>query len=140
MVLQQKLKCLRKQMGLSQLELAERLQVSRQAVSGWESGTSKPSTENLKSLGYLYDVSLEYLLCNDDSEPDHVHLKLGKEESTNDIKKKSRGIVLVLIVVGVAMAMVILYAMLSENREEIIPMEDIKGSDMVTVDDFEIEW
>ena len=69
MTLRQKLKYLRKRIGLSQLELAEKLQVSRQAVSGWEAGTSKPSTENLKSLGTLYDVPLEYLLNDDMSDP-----------------------------------------------------------------------
>ena len=47
MELSQKLKYLRKKKGVSQLELAERLSVSRQAVSGWEAGTSRPSTENL---------------------------------------------------------------------------------------------
>lgn len=41
MELPQKLKYLRKQMGLSQLELSEKLQVSRQAVSGWEAGVSQ---------------------------------------------------------------------------------------------------
>lgn len=47
MELSQKLKELRKKQGLTQLELAERLFVSRQAISGWEAGTSRPSTENL---------------------------------------------------------------------------------------------
>ena len=50
MELSQKLKELRKKQGLTQLELAERLFVSRQAISGWEAGTSRPSTENLQSL------------------------------------------------------------------------------------------
>lgn len=62
MVLSQKLKVLRKKMGLSQLELSEKLLVSRQAVSGWEAGTSKPSVENLQCLSRLYQVSLEDLL------------------------------------------------------------------------------
>ena len=54
MELSQKLKELRKKQGLTQLELAERLFVSRQAISGWEAGTSRPSTENLQSLSKLY--------------------------------------------------------------------------------------
>lgn len=66
MILRQKLKYLRKQRGMSQLELAEKLKVSRQAVSGWEAGSSKPSTENLQCMSKLYSVSLEYLL--DDSQ------------------------------------------------------------------------
>lgn len=66
MELSQKLKELRKKQGLTQLELAERLFVSRQAISGWEAGTSRPSTENLQSLSKLYNVPLEMLL--DDAE------------------------------------------------------------------------
>ena len=65
MELSQKLKELRKKQGLTQLELAERLFVSRQAISGWEAGTSRPSTENLQFLSKLYNVPMEYLL--DDS-------------------------------------------------------------------------
>ena len=62
MELSQKLKVLRKKKGLSQFELAEVLCVSRQAITGWEAGTSSPSTENLQSLSRLYNVPLEMLL------------------------------------------------------------------------------
>ena len=58
MKLEEKLISLRKANGLSQFNLAEQLGVSRQAVSKWEAGTSKPSTENLKTLAALYDVPL----------------------------------------------------------------------------------
>ena len=61
MELSQKLKELRKKQGLTQLELAERLFVSRQAISGWEAGTSRPSTENLQSLSRLFNIPLETL-------------------------------------------------------------------------------
>lgn len=56
MELSQKLKELRKKQGLTQLELAERLFMSRQAISGWEAGTSRPSTENLQSLSRLFKI------------------------------------------------------------------------------------
>lgn len=62
MELSQKLKTLRKKRGLSQLELAEVLHVSRQAITGWEAGTSRPSTENMQSLSRLYNVPIEILL------------------------------------------------------------------------------
>lgn len=65
MELSQKLKKLRKEQGLTQLDLSESLSVSRQAISGWEAGTSRPSTENLQFLSKLYNVPMEYLL--DDS-------------------------------------------------------------------------
>ena len=61
MELQEKLSTLRKQHKITQMELADKLGVSRQAVSKWEQGTAFPSTENLIQLGKLYGVSIEVL-------------------------------------------------------------------------------
>lgn len=69
MKLEEKLVALRKEKGLSQLKLAEMMNVSRQAISRWEVGAAAPSTENLKYLGALYHVPLEYLLNEDAPEP-----------------------------------------------------------------------
>lgn len=52
----------RKQHNLSQEELAEKIGVSRQAVSKWERGEASPDTENLILLAELYGVSLDELL------------------------------------------------------------------------------
>ena len=52
----------RKAAGLSQEALGEKLQVSRQAVSKWESGVSEPSTANLLALSKLYGVSADEIL------------------------------------------------------------------------------
>ncbi len=64
MSLAEKLVSLRKEKGLTQMDLAERLNVSRQAISRWEVGSSVPSTDNLKVLSELYEVSLDYLLSD----------------------------------------------------------------------------
>ncbi len=53
---------LRTKHGLSQDELAERVFVTRQAVSRWENGETTPNTETLKLLSGLYDVSINTLL------------------------------------------------------------------------------
>lgn len=53
---------LRTQKGLSQEQLAERVFVTRQAVSRWETGETTPNTETLKLLSGLYDVSINTLL------------------------------------------------------------------------------
>ena len=58
----EKIAMLRRQKNWSQEELAEKLMVTRQAVSRWESGQSKPSTERLLALGVLYGVSIDQLL------------------------------------------------------------------------------
>ena len=53
---------LRKTKGMSQEELADRMGVSRQAVSKWETGASDPSTSNLLTLAKLFNTTAEELL------------------------------------------------------------------------------
>lgn len=53
---------LRTQNGLSQDELAEKIHVTRQAVSRWETGETIPNTEALKLLSKMFDVSINTLL------------------------------------------------------------------------------
>ena len=53
---------LRTQRGMSQDELAERIMVTRQAVSRWENGETVPNTETLKLLSKEFDVSINTLL------------------------------------------------------------------------------
>ena len=53
---------LRTKNGLSQDELAEKVYVTRQAVSRWENGETVPNTETLKLLSKLFDVSINTLL------------------------------------------------------------------------------
>lgn len=53
---------LRTEKGLSQDELAEKVFVTRQAVSRWENGETVPNTETLKLLSKLFDVSINTLL------------------------------------------------------------------------------
>lgn len=65
MSLATKLVSLRKQKGLTQMKVAEILNVSRQAISRWEVGSAVPSTDNLKVLGELYGVPVDYLLDDD---------------------------------------------------------------------------
>lgn len=65
----------RKKAGLSQEELADKLGVSRQAVSKWECGESSPDTDNLIALSKIYGVSLDELIY-------------GKKESKEETKGK----------------------------------------------------
>ena len=53
---------LRTKNGMSQDELAEKVYVTRQAVSRWENGDTTPNTETLKLLSKLFDVSINTLL------------------------------------------------------------------------------
>ena len=60
---------LRKYNGMSQEALAEKLNVSRQAISRWEMGTAQPDAQNILQISKLFNVTTDYLL-NDDYESD----------------------------------------------------------------------
>lgn len=141
MKLEEKLVVLRKEKGLTQLKLAEMMNVSRQAVSRWEAGTAVPSTDNLKYLGNLYDVPLDYLLNDDALELIRAELEPDKEKPTsaNGTKKKRRNIMLALMAVGIVI-LVLSAILLGNRKKERTSMEDIEGSDIVIVDDFEMDW
>ena len=60
----EKLQELRKQKGLTQEELAEKLYVSRTAISKWESGRGYPSIESLKTIAKFFGVTVDELLSS----------------------------------------------------------------------------
>ena len=62
MILSEKIMELRKKKGWSQEELAEKLDISRQSVSKWESGGSIPDIDRILALSRLFEVSTDYLL------------------------------------------------------------------------------
>ena len=62
MILADKIARLRKKNGWSQEELAEKMNVSRQAVSKWESAQTVPDLEKILMLGNLFGVTTDYLL------------------------------------------------------------------------------
>ena len=70
MTIAEKLQTLRRTKGMSQEQLAEQLNVSRQAISKWELGESMPDTENVITLSKLFGVSIDYLL-NDEFQSDN---------------------------------------------------------------------
>lgn len=65
----EKLQNLRRQKGLSQELLAEKLHVSRQAVSKWEMNASSPDLETLLSLCKIFSVKADYLIDPEQTEP-----------------------------------------------------------------------
>lgn len=143
MELSQKLKEIRKKQGLTQLELAERLFVSRQAISGWEAGTSRPSTENLQSLSKLYNVPLEMLLDDAEAagpEPEKIPEEERPEKEKHepgpdkarrkDDKKKKRLVVGVALILIIGMLIVAITFLLKNNYETTdisrIPGEEVE--------------
>ena len=64
---------LRKQQNLPQQDLADRLGVSRQAISRWETGAVQPLADSVKSLAQVFQVSTDYLLNDDLDDPTPLH-------------------------------------------------------------------
>lgn len=67
MQFQDKLFSLRKRQGMTQAELSEAINVSRQAISKWEMGTAVPDVSNMLTLSRVFHVSVDYLV-NDEME------------------------------------------------------------------------
>lgn len=70
------LKYLRKRDNLTQEELAEKLNVSRQSITKWESGNSLPDIEKIKEIAYIFSISVDSLIGDIDS------------KKTNRLKKR----------------------------------------------------
>ena len=62
---EEKLYSLRKHAGLSQEQLADKLEVSRQAVSRWEQGVALPDANNIVEISKIFCVSTDYLLFDE---------------------------------------------------------------------------
>lgn len=60
----ERLKTLRKEAGLTQVDVAEKLGISQPAYASWERGVKKPTQENLVKLSKILYVSVDYLLGN----------------------------------------------------------------------------
>ncbi len=113
---------LRKQKGLSQEELANRLNVSRQTVSKWEVGDSTPDMEKLIAMSDLFDVSLDKLVMGKEDEQISPTTKsefvtvLNEKVLTSNNKKKAKsclkiiGIIAAAILLIDAISMIIYFA------------------------------
>lgn len=133
MSLATKLVTLRKQKGLTQMDLAEQLNVSRQAISRWEVGAAVPSTENLKVLGDLYGVPIDYLL--NDNEEDITRSSDGNNQEQGEhgkLKKREqrKGIVFLMLIIIIFVAAVAGVTKIQrQERDRSVPIENM------TVDD-----
>ncbi len=90
----EKLLNLRTQYGYSQEALAEKLNVSRQAISKWELGTALPETDKVITISDFFEVSIDYLLkdniqLNNSESLDRIVLKfLGSAQNMDDISRE----------------------------------------------------
>lgn len=80
MTFAEKLLQLRKREGYSQEELANKLDVSRQAISRWEMGTAVPDSSNLLQISKLFHVSTDYLLNDEYASDDDLPIVKEKNQ------------------------------------------------------------
>ncbi|MEY8522453.1 XRE family transcriptional regulator [bacterium 1XD8-76] len=122
----ERLKDLRKEAGYSQEQVAELLNVSRQAVSKWESAQGYPDIENIVKLAQMYEISTDYLLLGKEpparnaAEADISETVIPQSESQNkremspETKKTLRIIAIIVAIIGAsALFTVFLIAALS---------------------------
>lgn len=106
MELTEKLISLRRENGLTQLALAEKMEVSRQTISRWESGEAVPTMDNLRRLSELYGVPMGCLL--NDSEPRAAAVAVAERPEDKAEKSRWRKPALIGVAIGLAIAAVIL--------------------------------
>ncbi len=106
MIFREKLKLLRNENHLTQEGLADKLSVSRQAVSKWESGTGYPETEKMLELSKMFNVSLDYLLLDDE------YLAEKKESNPQSVARSYNGKI----------------AIMSFDKSNVINCISVKGS------------
>lgn len=143
MKFEDKLIKLRKKASLSQEALAEKLDVTRQTISKWELGQTKPDMEKLAQMAKLFNISVNELVSDDE---------LTEEKSETHIKKENKGerkiVLYILIIILIASFVTLVYRVGSDvsnkyqrdkkNKENII--KDISnkisdGIDNITNDD-----
>lgn len=145
MVLSEKLVALRKEHGYSQLYVAERLNVSRQAISRWEVGSSVPSTENLMELSRLYGVSLDELVGHDIEEKTSSSLESQAEPPKAVPRHQKIGITVlfrkrifivaaIVFLVFVFLLSTCLWRMNRSQRENIVDIDHLQQESTVAPD------
>lgn len=122
-MLSEKLYKLRKNSGLSQEQLAEQLNVSRQAISKWESGTAVPESEKLITISNYFGVSVDYLLKDDEEDK--------AKATVNVMEEKPKMIAGIIICIAGIISMVI-WGLLSIFSPE--ASDQISDSSMITID------
>ena len=144
MELKERLVQLRKDHGLSQNDLADKLNVSRQAISRWEQGTAVPSSDNLVYLSKLYGITLDELFYGRMQVKQELNGAEGIEKSdkvTNILHvtynktqrmKKIILIMLCILLVGIIVGIMVILS----SRSEILPIQNLEH-DLVNISEME---
>lgn len=139
---------LRKQNGLSQQDLADRLGVSRQAISRWETEAVQPLADSVKSLAQVFQVSTDYLL-NDDLDtptPPPTAQPAPTQEKPKSARKHRKWL-LALAALAAAAVLVLVTAMGTAYYLQWKERQPVPASEMLTEKDdgkadgtFDLTW
>lgn len=110
MEIAKKLKEARKQAGMTQEEVAEKILVSRQTISNWENAKSYPDIMSVIELSDLYAISLDTLLKGDEQMMKHL------EESTDMVTSNKKLILAIVLHILVVAVLLILQAFIPNSR------------------------
>ena len=133
MALSEKLYQLRRQSGLSQEQLAERLNVSRQAISKWESGQSCPEAEKLLAISAYFQVSLDSLMKDGVPSPEPPKSEPGLQKNEPETtQNRGKGLRLGLILCIGGVLCLLIWGVLSILRPE--AEAQLAASSMIRID------
>ena len=114
MDLGKKIMTMRKEKNLSQEQLAEKLNVTRQTISNWENGKFYPDIDSLVNLSRFFNVSLDDLLSYDDKVLDYL------KDSTDIVKSNKNILYAVLLNILLIIAFIIVGIIFNESASIII--------------------
>lgn len=114
MDLGKKIMTMRNEKNLSQEQLAEKLNVTRQTISNWENGKFYPDIDSLVNLSKFFNVSLDNLLSYDDKVLDYL------KDSTDIVKSNKNILYAVLLNILLIIAFIIVGIIFNESASIII--------------------
>ena len=114
MDLGKKIMTMRNEKNLSQEQLAEKLNVTRQTISNWENGKFYPDIDSLVNLSKFFNVSLDVLLSYDDKVLDYL------KDSTDIVKSNKNILYAVLLNILLIIAFIIVGIIFNESASIII--------------------
>ena len=132
-MLQDNLKTLRKNKGITQEEVAARLNIVRQTISKWEKGQSVPDAEMLVKLADIFEVPVSQLLgsrIDPEEQPDAIAEQLAR--INEQLAIKNRRAKRIWTVIAIIIASVFLLQLLAIAAFTVLPMSSETGTTNIT--------
>lgn len=133
MCLAEKIVVLRKQKRLTQMELAEQLNVSRQAISRWEKADAIPSIDNLRAMSDIFGISVDCLLNDSEEILQERMAGCPNSEGHEGYSIFQKWMIILLCIIALVIAVVVFdFADIDSNHDggkEEIPIENLDSVD-----------